>query len=233
MTQKILAMALCLMLVLGGAMAETADAGWRVTIDQITVGNGTDTVALNPSMELTLGKTGADYWVQMALLNGGETAASVQVEMDGWADNLLASAEGANDCLVIDGVDTFLEQYNLSGEALRGVLDEVLQSLDGDLEDGFAQQIPGLSVEKLDERSYVLAMEADGVEVSLRVSWSEQGEKPFDLSGKNVCRYTYRERFPGDGTDIPEALNAALSALMSDESVLNALMLFGAPTLEM
>ena len=233
MTKRILAMVLCLMLILAGAVAETADAGWRVTIDQITVGDGTKTVALNPSVELALGKMGAGYWMQLALVNGGETTAAVQAELDGEADTILASADGANDCLIIDGVDTFLEQYELNGEIVRGVLDEIIKSLNGGLPGELAQEIPGVSVEKLDDHSYAVAVEMEDVQVSLRVSWSEQAEKPFDLSGKNPCRYTYREMYPGDGTNIPDALTAALNSLMTDESVLAAAALFGPLDLEM
>ena len=57
---------------------------------------------------------------------------------------------------------------------------------------------------------------------------------PFDLSQKNACTYTYREMYPGEGTDILSAAQSALANLMADESLQEVMeLLTGAQAIEM
>lgn len=237
LNKRILAIVLCLMMVLGCAMAESRDAAWQLTVDEIAVGNGTEKVSLNPSAEVMFGREGEGFWMQASLLLGGESIAAVQAEMDGNA--IQGSADGAKDCLIIDGTDTFLQQYGIDGKELLDEMDDLLEELEefdpiesDDLDD--LNKIPGMNVEMLSANSLRMTVERDGTTVSFRVTWDKLDEgKPFDLSAKNPCRYTYREMYPGDGTDIPDALTAALNALMMDASVQEAVTLFGEPILDM
>ena len=204
---------------------------------EIVVGNDETKVSLNPSAEVMFGREGKGFWMQASLILDGESVGSVQAELNG--NTIQGSADGAKDYLIIDGADTFLKQYGFDGEELLDELDDLLEELEerdfaelDDLDD--LNRIPGLNVEMLSENSLRVTVEQDGVMVSFRVTWEKlEGGKPFDLSAKNPCRYTYREMYPGDGTDIPDALNAALNALMLDASVQEAVTLFGEPVLNM
>ena len=237
LSKRILAIVLCLMMVLGCAMAESRDVAWRFAVDEIVVGNDETKVSLNPSAEVMFGREGKGFWMQASLILDGESVGSVQAELIG--NTIQGSADGAKDYLIIDGADTFLKQYGFDGEELLDELDDLLEDLEerdfaelDDLDD--LNRIPGLNVEMLSENSLLITVEQDGVMVSFRVTWEKlEGGKPFDLSAKNPCRYTYREMYPGDGTDIPDALNAALNALMLDASVQEAVTLFGEPVLNM
>ena len=237
LNKRILAIVLCLMMVLGCAMAENRDAAWQFAVDEIVVGNGTEKVSLNPSGEVMFGREGESFWMQASLILGGESVASVQAELDG--KTIQGSADGAQDALIIDGTETFLQQYGLDAEELLDELDDLLEELEefdsiepDDLDD--LNKIPGMSVEMLSANSLRVTMEQDDISVSFRITWNRlESGKPFDLSDKNPCRYTYREMYPGDGTDIPDALAAALNALMMDATVQEAVTLFGEPVLDM
>ena len=237
MNKRILAIVLCLMMVLGCAMAEKSDTAWSLVVDEIVVGDGTTKVSLNPSVEVLLGREGAGFWTQISLLLDGVSASAVQAQMDG--STIQVSADGAKDYLTIEGTDTFLQQYGVEAEELLDELDDLMEEME---EHGFVEadelddlnEIPGMTVELLSENSFRVTMEQDAVNVSFRLSWNRiDGGKPFDLSVKNPCRYTYREMYPGDGTDIPDALSAALNALMMDATVQEAVALFGEPVLDM
>ena len=234
LNKRILAIVLCLMMVLGCGVAEKSDVAWQLAVDEIVVSYDGTKVSMNPSAEVMFGREGDGFWMQAALLLGGESIAAVQSEMN--SEFIQGSVDGANDYLIIEGTDTFLQQYGVDGKELLDELDDLLEELDefdlGDL--GELNAIPGLKVKPLSPNSLRVTAEQDGVSVSFRVAWNRlDGGKPFDLSAKNPCRYTYREMYPGDGTDIPDALNAALNALMLDSSVQEAVALFGEPVLDM
>ena len=237
MSKRILAIVMCLMMALGCAMAEKSDAMWSLAVDEIVVGDGTTKVALNPSVEVLFGREGAGFWAQISLLLDGVSAGAVQGQLDG--STIQVSADGAKDYLTIDGTDTFLQQYGIEAKELLDELDDLMEELEerdfiepDDLDD--LNEIPGMTVELLSENSLRVTVEQDAVNVSFRLGWNRlDGGKPFDLSVKNPCRYTYREMYPGDGTDIPDALSAALTALMMDGTVQEAVALFGEPVLDM
>jgi len=71
--------------------------------------------------------------------------------------------------------------------------------------------------------------------VGLTVSSTDYADGiPFDLSQKNACTYTYREMYPGEGTDILDAALSALANLMADESLQEIFeLVYGAQATEM
>lgn len=234
--KRIFAMVLVLMLVLGAAMAEPAARGWKVVVDGVVLEKDGEVVALNPSAELMLGEDGALTWLQLAVVNGGENALGVQIE---YGDNAIAaSVDGANDCLMIPDAELFLNQYELTGEEISGGVEMLLSMLENDeTMKGLIDLLEQSEVAKANgENGFSMDMEIPetGMRVALNVRWEKvEGGKPFDLSGKNPCRYTYREMFPGDGTDIPEALSNAAMQLMEEESVAAAIGLLGEVEIEM
>lgn len=217
--KKILALILCALMLLGGAVAETAENAWRITVDEIvtTLADG-QILPLNPALEIFVGQDSAGAMAQIAVKLNGENAAALQLEYVG--DTITASADGANDVLVINDAEMFFNQYEMTGEDVRGMLGvffDAMPALGETL--STAEDAPGMTVEMLAENSARITIDLEDYFFSLRLTWEAVPAKPFDLSGKNPVRYTFREMFPGDGTDIPDALSASLMNLMADESV--------------
>jgi len=224
--KKLLALILTALLLLSGALAEeqTVPAqGWHIVLDEVTITVENETVALNPSLDVILEKNAEGYWAQLGIVNGDAPAAGLHIEYYG--DAILASAEGAQDTLIIDGADMFLTQYELTGEEIRYLLDMILAGISEGGLDALASD-PGLAEEGMTIEvaaagsEYVLTYAEPGASISAHLVIEPYADGiPFDLTAKNLCAYTFREMFPGDGTDIPDTLTASLSALLADETV--------------
>ena len=136
----------------------------------------------------------------------------------------------------------FFEQYGLNAELVDQTLNRIFTALQSDpaayLENEFIQDSFGASasVEALGDGSYRIEETTSvGVSVGLTVSCTPYADGiPFDLSQKNACTYTYREMYPGEGTDILDAALSALANLMADESLQEVMeLLTGAQAIEM
>lgn len=234
MWKKWLSALLCALMLLSGALAEEADAAWRVTVSDVQISRGGETAVLDLSLEALIGREDGGYWLQLSALQGGESALAVQAQ---YADNTLAATvDGAQDCLIVNEAGVFFEQYGLSAEAVDRALDEIFAALGADpaayLERESVQDALGtsVSVEALSDSSYRVEVEIAGVAAALTLSWSPWTDGvAFDLSQKNACTYTYREAFPGEGTDIVSAATDAVARLMQDATLVEAAgVLFGA-----
>lgn len=224
--KKVLALILTALLLLTGALAEeqaVTPQSWHIVLDGVTITVEDETVTLNPSLDVLLAKTEEGYWAQLGVVSGDALAAALQVEYYG--DAILASAAGANDTLIVDGAEMFLTQYELTGETVRSMLDMLLTGVSENALDALAGD-PGLAEEGVTIEvvaagsEYALTYAEPGASVSAHLVIEPYADGiPFDLTTKNLCAYTFREMFPGDGTDIPEALSASLSAILADETV--------------
>ena len=235
MWKKIGALLLCALMILGSAMAEekTTEA-WRITVDGVELTVEGETVALNPSLEMLAGRDEAGTWLQLAVVNGGSNALAVQLEYA--PDAIRASADGAKDVLVIDAVEQFLNQYGLTPELVNTLINQFFTGLEtADTSTQLLEEtFQNLKLERVGDREYRVSYADGNNAVSVHILWEAyDGGRPFDLSEKNACRYTFREVFPGDGTDIPQALTNAAAQLMADESVQALMMMFQLPSVTM
>ena len=238
MWKKWLSALLCALMIASCAAAEEADAAWRLAVEDVQVSRGGETVDLDLSLEALIGRENGGYWLQVSVLQGGESALAAQAQ---YVNNTLAATvDGAEDCLVINEAGVFFEQYGLSAEIVEQMLDRIFTALQSDpsayLESEFIQDIfvASISVEALGDGSYRIEASANG-SVGLTVSCTDYADGiPFDLSQKNACTYTYREMYPGEGTDILSAAQSALANLMADESLQEVMeLLTGAQAIEM
>ena len=240
MWKKWLSALLCALMIVGCAAAEEADAAWRLAVEDVQVTYGGETVDLDLSLEALIGRENGGYWLQVSVLQGGESALSAQAQ---YANNTLAATVGgAEDCLVVNEAGVFFEQYGLSAEIVEQTLNRIFTALQSDpsayLESEFIQDSFGASasVEALGDGSYrIEETTSAGISVGLTVSCTPYADGiPFDLSQKNACTYTYREMYPGEGTDILDAAQSALANLMADESLQEVMeLLTGVQAIEM
>lgn len=239
MWKKWLSALLCALMIVGCAAAEEADTAWRLAVEDVQVSRGGETVNLDLSLEALIGRENGGYWLQLSVLQSGESALAAQAQYAN--DTLAATVGGAEDCLVVNEAGVFFEQYGLSAEIVEQTLNRIFTALQSDpaayLENEFIQDSFGASasVEALGDGSYRIEAAADGVSVGLTVSCTPYADGiPFDLSQKNACTYTYREMYPGEGTDILDAAQSALANLMADESLQEVMeLLTGAQAIEM
>ena len=240
MWKKWLSALLCALMIASCAAAEEADAAaWRLAVGDVQVTCGGETVDLDLSLEALIGRENGGYWLQVSVLQSGESALAAQAQYAN--DTLAATVEGAEDCLVVNEAGVFFEQYGLSAEIVEQMLDRIFTALQSDpsayLESEFIQDSfdASVSVEALGDGIYRIETAADGVSVGLTVSSTDYADGiPFDLSQKNACTYTYREMYPGEGTDILSAAQSALANLMADESLQEVMeLLTGAQAIEM
>ena len=239
MWKKWLSALLCALMIASCAAAEEADTAWRLAVEDVQVTYGGETVNLDLSLEALIGRENGGYWLQLSVLQSGESVLAAQAQYAN--DTLAATVGGAEDCLIVNEAGVFFEQYGLSAEAVDRALDEIFAALGADpaayLERESVQDALGtsVSVEALSDSSYRVEVEIAGVAAALTLSWSPWTDGiPFDLSQKNACTYTYREAFPGEGTDILDAAQSALANLMADESLQEVMeLLTGAQAIEM
>ena len=240
MWKKWLSALLCALMIASCAAAEEADAAWRLAVEDVQVTCGGETVDLDLSLEALIGRENGGYWLQVSVLQSGESMLAAQAQYAN--DTLAATVDGAEDCLVINEAGVFFEQYGLSAEIVEQTLNRIFAALGVDpaayLENEFIQDAFGasVSVEALGDGSYrIEEMTFVGASVGLTVSCTPYADGiPFDLSQKNACTYTYREMYPGEGTDILDAALSALANLMADESLQEVMeLLTGAQAIEM
>ena len=108
---------------------------------------GGETVDLDLSLEALIGRENGGYWLQVSVLQGGESALSAQAQ---YANNTLAATVGgAEDCLVVNEAGVFFEQYGLSAELVDQTLNRIFTALQSDpaayLESEFIQDSFGAS----------------------------------------------------------------------------------------
>ena len=240
MWKKWLSALLCALMIASCAAAEEADTAWRLAVEDVQVTYGGETVDLDLSLEALIGRENGGYWLQVSVLQGGESALSAQAQ---YANNTLAATVGgAEDCLVVNEAGVFFEQYGLSAEIVEQTLNRIFTALQSDpaayLENEFIQDSfdASVSVEALGDGSYrIEETTSAGISVGLTVSCTPYADGiPFDLSQKNACTYTYREMYPGEGTDILDAAQSALANLMADESLQEIFeLVYGAQATEM
>lgn len=240
MWKKWLSALLCALMIASCAAAEEADTAWRLAVEDVQVSRGGETVNLDLSLEALIGRENGGYWLQLSVLQGGESALSAQAQYAN--DTLAATVGGAEDCLVVNEAGVFFEQYGLSAELVDQTLNRIFTALGADpaayLENEFIQDSFGASasVEALGDGSYrIEETTSAGISVGLTVSCTPYVDGiPFDLSQKNACTYTYREMYPGEGTDILDAAQSALANLMADESLQEVMeLLTGVQAIEM
>ena len=113
------------------AAAEEADAAaWRLAVGDVQVTCGGETVDLDLSLEALIGRENGGYWLQVSVLQGGESALSAQAQ---YANNTLAATvSGAEDCLVVNEAGVFFEQYGLSAELVDQTLNRIFTALQSD-----------------------------------------------------------------------------------------------------
>lgn len=231
MFKRILALVLCALMLLGGAMAETAPEAWRVVIGGIEIEKDGQSVVLNPALEVLFGRDDAGVWGQAAVQVNGNNVLAVQGDYAG--ETARVTAEGAQDVLVVDGVDMLLRQYDddLSADQLNAMIDSAFEAMANFDDSAFSKAGDAdehLTIERKGDCDYAVTLVDGGETLRLHIVWEQYaGERPFDLAQKNPCAYTFREMTPGDGTDIPDALTMGLMQLLSDESVAAAMELFG------
>ena len=240
MWKKWLSALLCALMIASCAAAEEADAAWRLAVEDVQVSRGGETVDLDLSLEALIGRENGGYWLQVSVLQGGESALSAQAQ---YANNTLAATVGgAEDCLVINEAGVFFEQYGLSAEIVDQMLDRIFTALQSDpsayLESEFIQDSfdASVSVEALGDGRYRIEETTSvGLSMGATVSCTDYADGiPFDLSQKNACTYTYREMYPGEGTDILDAAASALAGLQNNESLRAILdLLRGSQAIEM
>ena len=240
MWKKWLSALLCALMIASCAAAEEADAAaWRLAVGDVQVTYGGETVNLDLSLEALIGRENGGYWLQLSVLQSGESMLAAQAQYAN--DTLAATVGGAEDCLVVNEAGVFFEQYGLSAEIVEQTLNRIFTALQSDpsayleselIQDSFDASV---SVEALGDGIYRIETAADGVSVGLTVSSTPYADGiPFDLSQKNACTYTYREMYPGEGTDILDAAQSALANLMADESLQEVMeLLTGAQAIEM
>lgn len=241
MWKKWLSALLCALMIASCAAAEEADAAaWRLAVGDVQVTCGGETVDLDLSLEALIGRENGGYWLQVSVLQSGESMLAAQAQYAN--DTLAATVGGAEDCLVVNEAGVFFEQYGLSAEIVEQTLNRIFTALQSDpsayLESEFIQDSfdASVSVEALGDGSYrIEEMTFVGASVGLTVSCTPYADGiPFDLSQKNACTYTYREMYPGEGTDILDAALSALANLMADESLQEVMeLLTGAQAIEM
>ena len=240
MWKKWLSALLCALMIASCAAAEEADAAaWRLAVEDVQVTCGGETVDLDLSLEALIGRENGGYWLQLSVLQSGESVLAAQAQYAN--DTLAATVGGAEDCLVVNEAGVFFEQYGLSAEIVEQTLNRIFTALQSDpsayLESEFIQDSfdASVSVEALGDGIYRIETAADGVSVGLTVSSTDYADGiPFDLSQKNACTYTYREMYPGEGTDILSAAQSALANLMADESLQEIFeLVYGAQAIEM
>ena len=240
MWKKWLSALLCALMIASCAAAEEADAAWRLAVEDVQVSRGGETVNLDLSLEALIGRENGGYWLQLSVLQSGESALAAQAQYAN--DTLAATVGGAEDCLVVNEAGVFFEQYGLSAEIVEQTLNRIFTALQSDpaayLENEFIQDSfdASVSVEALGDGSYrIEETTSAGISVGLTVSCTPYADGiPFDLSQKNACTYTYREMYPGEGTDILDAALSALANLMADESLQEVMeLLTGVQAIEM
>lgn len=240
MWKKWLSALLCALMIASCAAAEEADAAWRLAVEDVQVSRGGETVNLDLSLEALIGRENGGYWLQLSVLQSGESALAAQAQYAN--DTLAATVGGAEDCLVVNEAGVFFEQYGLSAEIVEQTLNRIFTALQSDpaayLENEFIQDSfdASVSVEALGDGSYrIEETTSAGISVGLTVSCTPYADGiPFDLSQKNACTYTYREMYPGEGTDILDAAQSALANLMADESLQEIFeLVYGAQATEM
>lgn len=227
--KKILAILLCAMLLMSGALAGNKKDAWAVDVSNIIVTHKGETVALSPTLKVQIGRDINGCWAQAAVLLDEATLLTGQMEY-GYNDTLVFSADGANDLLLVEGAELFMNQFGLSLEKVRSYVYTVMNILDAGayIYNGDENIMPGsVDAQVIGENAVVLTLTHDETVVSAQLVWEEiEPVLPYDLNQKNPCRYTFREMFPGDGTDLPETVNAALAPLYEDESVRALMELF-------
>lgn len=220
--KKILAMILCALLMMSSAMAGNVKDAWTVDVSNITVTHKGETVALSPTLKVQLGRDINGCWAQVAVLLDETTVLTGQMEY-GYNDTLLFSADGANDLLLVEGADLFMDQFGLPLEKARSYVYTLMDILDAGAytPNGDENITPGsVDAQVIGENAVILTLSHGETVLSAQLVWEDiEPVLPYDLSEKNPCRYTFREMFPGDGTDIPEVVNAALDVLSADDSI--------------
>lgn len=219
--KKMIAILMCMLMLLGSALAEQEMQAWTITVDNITVNYKGETIEMNPTLLINTGRDAAGCWAQVSVMLNGSAALAGQVEYVG--DTLFGSVDGAKDALLVEGADLFLNQYGLSAAQAQ----DYAGALFGMLSTGVAPMTknPDPKTNHFDfqvtgENEVDVAFNYNSFKASAHIAWERAENKlPYDLSEKNVCRYTFREMFPGDGTDIPEVVNAALDVLSADDSI--------------
>lgn len=219
--KRILAIVLCALMLMTAAVAEQEMQAWGVTVSNISVSIQGETVNLSPTLQIETGRDASGCWAQLAVLLGDEAVLTGQVEYVG--DTLFGSVDGAEDALLIEGAELFLNQYNLTGAQVRAYADALYNLLATGtdvLSAGIDPKAGALEIQMTGESAADFTFTVEDAGISAHLDWAvRENELPYDLSAKNVCRYTFREMTPGDGTDIPEAVNAALNRLAGDESL--------------
>lgn len=220
--KKLLAILLCAMLLMTGAMAGNKKDAWAVDVSNITVTHKGETVTLFPTLKVQIGRDINGCWTQIAVLQDEATVLTGQMEY-GYNNTLLFSVDGANDVLLVEGADLFLNQFGLPLEKVRSYVYALMNILDAGayIPNGDENIKPGsLEAQVTGENAAIVTLTRGETSLSAQLVWEEiEPVLPYDLNSKNPCRYTFREMFPGEGTDIPEVVNAALSELSADDSV--------------
>lgn len=240
--RRFLAALICALTVMGGAASAqpAQSAAWRVVVEDIRAERGEEDAPVDIALDALVGCVGDVYWAQLTVLQAGEAALVLQAQYDAAGETITVGAEGAQDCLVIDHADVFLKQYwVIEPGSLRGILEELLTLLEG-APDALLEGVEALQArasldvfacEVLDDSAIRLEIKnADArAGFSLRCTpW--EGGVPFDFSARNACRYTYREAFPGEGTDLAALVRQCREQIMQDESLSAAIGLFLAGT---
>lgn len=224
--KKILAILMCAMMLLGGALAEQEMQAWTITVDEITITYKGETIEMNPSLLVNTGKDAAGCWAQVSVMLDDAVVLAGQAEYVG--DTLFGSVDGAKDALLVEGAELFLNQFGLSGAQAKAYIDALFHMMNT----GVAPKVVNPDTDHFDvqlvgENEVEIAFTSDALKGSARMAWERAENKlPYDLSEKNVCRYTFREMFPGDGTDIPETVMNAMQAFAADASVQALMELF-------
>ena len=227
--KKFLAILLCTLMLMGSAMAGNKNDAWTVDVSNLTVTHKGETVALSPTFSIQTGRDVSGCWAQIAMLLDEATILTGQLEY-GLNDTLFFSVDGAKDALLVEGADLFLNQFGLTGAQATSYIYTVLNILDvgAYVPNGDENIKPGsLDAQIIGENAVALTLTHGETSLSAQLVWEDiEPVLPYDLSGKNVCRYTFREMFPGDGTDLPEVITAALAQLSADESIRGLMELF-------
>ncbi len=219
------------------AHAEAAYDTLSIKVSDITVSDEGQSVSLLPTAEATLGlnKSGDHGWIQIAVFLNGEESAALQLEYT--EEKFLASAAGAQDCVVMEDRD-HIRVFNASllgqesaegGNTVLSFMRAMLSSEDSAAE--FLDSISGegLAVTMAGDNEYDIHAELEGYIVECRLEWIRGGAEqvPFDLSGKNMVRFVPYKGLFGSG-DIANALQTSLMQLMADESVRDLMVLLQA-----
>lgn len=227
------AIALVLVLVLVFSAAALAEMNIGVTVSDVVLNIG-ETYALNPSFTATVGANETSVWLEGSAAIDGEDVLVGQMEL---ADNqLLISVDGANDVLVVNGLDEMLaDQNTTTAEFISMVNSYSTVIADGtalaSVIETFSGVVDGLTVEKLADMQYAIAYENEeyGFGVSMTLTISPEAVQDFvDLSAKTPVEVTEEniENSTMPESDVKTVAKEKMAVLMDDESVTALLNLF-------